>query len=68
MENYLSTRTLYFALGYGGNGITFGMIAADSIRDWWVESAASDQALFTFSTGYREARDPFETGWPSTLR
>lgn len=38
----------YFALGYGGNGITFGMIAADAIRDWWVGKPGVEQALFGF--------------------
>jgi glycine/D-amino acid oxidase-like deaminating enzyme len=38
----------YFALGYGGNGITFGMIAADLIRDWWARKPGGEQALFTF--------------------
>ncbi len=38
----------YFALGYGGNGITFGMIAADSIRDWWAGKRGVDHAVFAF--------------------
>jgi glycine/D-amino acid oxidase-like deaminating enzyme len=38
----------YFALGYGGNGITFGMIAADLIRDWWAGTPSVGQTLFGF--------------------
>jgi glycine/D-amino acid oxidase-like deaminating enzyme len=44
-----------FALGYGGNGITFGMIAADLIRDWWRGKANADQALFGFERSSRGA-------------
>ncbi len=38
----------YFALGYGGNGITFGMIAADLVRDWWAGTPGVGQTLFGF--------------------
>ena len=38
----------YFALGYGGNGITFSAVAADLIRDWWTGCDNPDQALFSF--------------------
>ena len=43
----------YFALGYGGNGITFGMIAADLIRDWWTRKPGSEEALFGFQRGFQ---------------
>ncbi len=38
----------YFALGYGGNGITFGVVAAGIIRDLWAGRANADAALFRF--------------------
>lgn len=37
-----------FALGYGGNGITFSTIAADLIRDWWAGHHNPDAELFSF--------------------
>jgi len=37
-----------FALGYGGNGITFSMVAADLIRDWCVGRPNPDAQLFAF--------------------
>lgn len=38
----------YFALGYGGNGITFGLIAAEIIRDLVLGQENSDADLFRF--------------------
>jgi glycine/D-amino acid oxidase-like deaminating enzyme len=38
---------LIFALGYGGNGITFGMVAARLIRDWALGTPGVDGKLFT---------------------
>ena len=38
-----------FALGYGGNGITFSVIAAELIRDWWTGRPNPDAALFALS-------------------
>jgi glycine/D-amino acid oxidase-like deaminating enzyme len=38
----------YFALGYGGNGITFSMIAARTIADLIVGRASSDAEVFRF--------------------
>lgn len=38
----------WLALGYGGNGITFSMIAADLIRDAWLGVPRSDAAIFSF--------------------
>jgi glycine/D-amino acid oxidase-like deaminating enzyme len=36
----------YFALGYGGNGITFGMIAAQLIRDSYLQRPNPDAEVF----------------------
>jgi glycine/D-amino acid oxidase-like deaminating enzyme len=38
----------WLALGYGGNGITFAMIAADLIRDAWRGAPSADAPLFAF--------------------
>jgi glycine/D-amino acid oxidase-like deaminating enzyme len=38
----------WLALGYGGNGITFSMIAANLIRDAWLERTNPDAQLFRF--------------------
>lgn len=38
----------YFALGYGGNGITFGLIAAEIIRDLVLGKENNDADLFRF--------------------
>ena len=38
----------YFALGYGGNGITFSLIAAQIIRDLFTGRADADADLFRF--------------------
>ncbi|MEZ4865805.1 MAG: FAD-dependent oxidoreductase [Caldilineaceae bacterium] len=38
----------YFALGYGGNGITYSMIAARIITDMFLGKANADSALFRF--------------------
>lgn len=38
----------FFALGYGGNGITFSMIAAEIIRDLVCEGSSRDAELFRF--------------------
>jgi glycine/D-amino acid oxidase-like deaminating enzyme len=37
-----------FALGYGGNGITFGLIAAQLLRDRILRRGNADQDLFRF--------------------
>lgn len=39
----------YFALGYGGNGITFSMIAARLITDLYCGRANADQPVFGFN-------------------
>jgi glycine/D-amino acid oxidase-like deaminating enzyme len=38
----------FFALGYGGNGITFSTIAADLACDWWRGVTGPDARLFRF--------------------
>lgn len=38
----------YFALGFGGNGITFSVIAAEIIRDLLVQKKNTDAAIFSF--------------------
>jgi glycine/D-amino acid oxidase-like deaminating enzyme len=38
-----------FALGYGGNGMTFGFLAAKLLLDWYRGDRTADHALFAFS-------------------
>lgn len=38
----------YFALGYGGNGITYSVIAAEIIRDLYLRKKNADAELFRF--------------------
>lgn len=38
----------WLALGYGGNGITFSMIAAGLIRDAWRVAPSADAPIFAF--------------------
>ena len=38
----------YFALGYGGNGITFSVVAAQIIRDLFLGKGNSDAEIFRF--------------------
>ena len=37
-----------FALGYGGNGMTFGFLAARLLLDWYRGGQSSDHRLFSF--------------------
>jgi glycine/D-amino acid oxidase-like deaminating enzyme len=39
----------YFALGFGGNGITFSVIAAQIIRDMILKRKNEDANLFSFN-------------------
>jgi glycine/D-amino acid oxidase-like deaminating enzyme len=39
----------YFALGYGGNGITYSLIAAEIIRDHFLGRRNPDAAIFSFN-------------------
>jgi len=41
-------RHAYFALGYGGNGITFSLIAAEIIRDCFLDRKSPDAHIFRF--------------------
>jgi len=41
-------RHTYFALGYGGNGITFSLIAAEIIRDCFLDRKNPDAQIFRF--------------------
>jgi glycine/D-amino acid oxidase-like deaminating enzyme len=38
----------WLALGYGGNGITFSLVAADLIRDAWRGAPNADARIFAF--------------------
>jgi glycine/D-amino acid oxidase-like deaminating enzyme len=38
----------YFALGYGGNGITFSVIAAEIIRDLYTGNPSGKEKIFAF--------------------
>jgi glycine/D-amino acid oxidase-like deaminating enzyme len=38
----------WFALGYGGNGMTFGFLAAKLLLERWQGAASRDHALFEF--------------------
>jgi glycine/D-amino acid oxidase-like deaminating enzyme len=38
----------YFALGYGGNGITFSLLAAEIVRDAYLKRRNDDASLFRF--------------------
>ena len=42
-------RTRIFALGYGGNGITFSAIAAEIIRDMLLKKNNKNTELFGFN-------------------
>jgi glycine/D-amino acid oxidase-like deaminating enzyme len=37
-----------FALGYGGNGMTFGLLAARMLREQWQGVESPDHQLFAF--------------------
>ena len=38
----------WFALGYGGNGMTFGPLAARMLLERWQGKSSADHALFEF--------------------
>lgn len=44
-----------FALSYGGNGITFSVIAAEILRDYLTGRKNRDASLFRFDRGHYEA-------------
>jgi glycine/D-amino acid oxidase-like deaminating enzyme len=43
----------WFALGYGGNGMTFGFLAARLLLEQWQGVKSSDHALFQFDRAKR---------------
>lgn len=45
---YSKTPNTYYALGFGGNGITFSLIAAEIIRDMILKKHNKDALLFAF--------------------
>jgi glycine/D-amino acid oxidase-like deaminating enzyme len=47
----------WFALGYGGNGMTFGFLAARHLLERWQELKSRDHALFEFAR-LRKRRRP----------
>ena len=51
-----------FALGYGGNGMTFGSLAGRLLVEQWQGVASKDHALFTFDSLARRLR----SGPPTT--
>ena len=46
--NYPGNKNMFFALGYGGNGITFSMIAAQIIRNNIIGKKDERMAVFGF--------------------
>jgi glycine/D-amino acid oxidase-like deaminating enzyme len=46
---YDKTPHTYYALGFGGNGITFSIVAAEIIRDMILCKKNKDAALFSFN-------------------
>lgn len=46
---YTKTPHTYYALGFGGNGITFSVIAAEIIRDMITGKKNKDALLFSFN-------------------
>ena len=48
---YKKLKNSYFALGFGGNGITFSLIAAEIILDELLGKKNPDAALFSFLRG-----------------
>jgi len=46
---YIKTPHTYYALGFGGNGITFSVIAAEIIRDMIMGKSNKNKLLFSFS-------------------
>jgi glycine/D-amino acid oxidase-like deaminating enzyme len=43
----------WFALGYGGNGMTFGFLAARLLLERWQGIRSPDHALFAFDREHR---------------
>jgi glycine/D-amino acid oxidase-like deaminating enzyme len=51
-----------FALGYGGNGMTFGFLAARMLLEQWRGIDSPDHALFAFGRHRRGRGDAHD--WP----
>ena len=51
---YHKTANAYYALGFGGNGITFSVIAAQMIRDLILDKANPDSEIFSFNRKTRK--------------
>jgi glycine/D-amino acid oxidase-like deaminating enzyme len=48
---------VWYALGYGGNGITFGVCAARIITDAWLGRPNPDAGIFRFDRAERERKN-----------
>ncbi len=48
IDNHPREYRSFYALGMGGNGITFSVIAAEMIRDWILGRPNSDAGIFRF--------------------
>jgi glycine/D-amino acid oxidase-like deaminating enzyme len=46
--NYSKTPNTYYALGFGGNGITFSLVAAEIITDLLLGKKNKDAGIFSF--------------------
>ncbi len=46
--NYPKTPNVFYALGFGGNGITFSLVAAEIITDLLLGGKNEDAAMFSF--------------------
>jgi glycine/D-amino acid oxidase-like deaminating enzyme len=47
--NYSKTPNTYYALGFGGNGITFSLVAAEIITDLLLGKKNKDAGIFSFN-------------------
>lgn len=47
--NYFKTPRTFYALGFGGNGITFSLVAAEIIRDLLLGRKNKDAEIFSFT-------------------
>jgi len=47
--NYSKTPNTFYALGFGGNGITFSLVAAEIITDLLLGQKNRDADIFSFS-------------------
>jgi len=47
--NYIKTPRTFYALGFGGNGITFSLVAAEIITDLLLGRKNMNAEIFSFS-------------------